>query len=142
MPDEVPTLLYRPVGQAEFELIRASGFRTFPPRLPQQPFFYPVLSEGYATQIAGDWNTKDESSGFIGYALFRVRTEFLNSYEIHLVGGAERREYWILRRPGESERKYCGSYRSYLGVSARGITSGRKSRSLDFARGDGLLGEE
>ncbi len=60
MPDEV-IRLYRPVGQAEFDLIRASGFCKFPPRLPQQPFFYPVLSEGYATQIARDWNTKDES---------------------------------------------------------------------------------
>jgi hypothetical protein len=56
MADEVTTL-YRPVGQAEVDLIRASGSRRFPPRLPEQPFFYPVLSEGYATQIARDWNT-------------------------------------------------------------------------------------
>jgi hypothetical protein len=56
MPEEVTTL-YRPVGQAEFELIRASGFCEFPPRLPEQRFFYPVLSERYATQIARDWNT-------------------------------------------------------------------------------------
>jgi hypothetical protein len=35
--------LYRPVGKKELELIRASGFRAFPPRLPGQPFFYPVL---------------------------------------------------------------------------------------------------
>jgi hypothetical protein len=51
MADETTTL-YRPVGQAEFDLIRASGSRRFPPRLPHQPFFYPVLSEAYATQIA------------------------------------------------------------------------------------------
>jgi hypothetical protein len=63
------TMLYRPVGQAEFELIRASGFRRIPPRLPEQPFFYPVLSETYATQIARDWNTKDEASGFVDYVL-------------------------------------------------------------------------
>jgi hypothetical protein len=95
MRDEVTTL-YRPVGQAEFELVRASGFRAFPPRLPQQPFFYPVVNEGYATQIARDWNTKDESSGFVGYVLrFRLRTEFLSEYEMHTVGSTEHQEYWI-----------------------------------------------
>jgi len=93
MPEEVTTL-YRPVGQAEFELIRASGFCRFPPRLPQQPFFYPVLNEQYATRIARDWNPKDESSGFVGYVLrFIVRTEFLKQYESHIVGSAGHREY-------------------------------------------------
>ena len=88
--------LYRPVGLAEFELVRASGFRSFPLRLPQQPIFYPVLSEQYATQIARDWNQKDESSGFVGYVLrFNVRTEFLSRYEIHIVGSSDHREYWI-----------------------------------------------
>jgi hypothetical protein len=95
MADE-STTLYRPVGQAEFELIRSSGFRRFPPRLPHQPFFYPVLSQGYATQIARDWNTKDESSGFVGYVLrFGVRSEFLSHYKVHTVGSSEHREYWI-----------------------------------------------
>ena len=41
--------LWRPVGPAELALIRASGMRAFPPRLPEQPIFYPVLSEEYAT---------------------------------------------------------------------------------------------
>lgn len=95
MPDQVKTL-FRPVGQAEFELIRTSGFCKFPPRLPQQPIFYPVLNEQYATRIARDWNTKDESSGFIGYVVrFTVRTEFLSNYEIHTVGNSEHQEYWI-----------------------------------------------
>ncbi len=90
------TTLYRPVGRAEMELIRASGFREFPPRLPEQPIFYPVLTEEYATQIARDWNTKDERSGFAGYVLrFRVRAEFLNKYDVHVVGSAQHREYWI-----------------------------------------------
>jgi hypothetical protein len=89
--------LYRPVGQAELELVRSSGFRRFPPRLPQQPIFYPVLSEQYAAQIARDWNQKDETSGFVGYVLrFKVRTEFLNRYEVHIVGSSDHREYWIL----------------------------------------------
>ena len=46
--------LYRPVGPKELELIRASGFRAFPPRLPGQPIFYPVLTEEYAVNIARD----------------------------------------------------------------------------------------
>jgi hypothetical protein len=88
--------LYRPVGQAELELVRASGFRSFPARLSHQPIFYPVLSEHYATQIAREWNCKDEVSGFVGYVLrFQVRTEFLTHYEVHVVGSSDHREYWI-----------------------------------------------
>lgn len=34
--------LYRPVGLEELKLIAASNFRAFPPRLPEQPIFYPV----------------------------------------------------------------------------------------------------
>jgi hypothetical protein len=89
-------MLYRPVGQGEMDLIRAKGFREFPPRLPEQPIFYPVLTEEYATQIARDWNTKDERSGFAGYVLrFQVRTEFLRKYDVHVVGSSGHREYWI-----------------------------------------------
>ena len=37
------TTLYRPIGAQELALIEASGFTRFPPRLLDQPFFYPVL---------------------------------------------------------------------------------------------------
>jgi len=95
MPQDV-IILFRPVGQAELDLIRAAGFREFPPRLPAQPIFYPVANEDYAVQIARDWNTKDAVSGFVGYVLrFSVRTEFLSRYEIHTVGDSHHREYWI-----------------------------------------------
>lgn len=78
------------------ELIRASGFRRFPPRLAEQPIFYPVLKIEYATQIARDWNTKDERSGFVGYVLgFEVRLEFLRNYDVHTVGASTHQEYWI-----------------------------------------------
>jgi hypothetical protein len=36
--------LYRPVGYKELELIKQSGMKEFPPRLPEQPIFYPVLN--------------------------------------------------------------------------------------------------
>ena len=78
------------------ELVRGSKFREFPPRLPEQPIFYPVLTEEYATQIARDWNTKDERSGFAGYVVrLQMRTEFLSQYEVHVVGSSGHREYWI-----------------------------------------------
>jgi len=90
------TTLYRPVGRTELELIRTSGFRDFPPRLPEQPFFYPVTNEEYATQIARDWNTRDPSSGFAGYVLrFQLRTSFLEGYQLHIVGDSRHVEYWI-----------------------------------------------
>jgi hypothetical protein len=65
------TTLFRPVGEQELALIRASGFRAFPPRLAHQPIIYPVTNEAYAAQIAHDWNTKDAASGFVGYVTRR-----------------------------------------------------------------------
>jgi hypothetical protein len=59
-------VLFRPVGQKELELIRQSGFTEFPPRLPEQPIFYPVLNEEYAAQIARDWNAKQGQTK-VGY---------------------------------------------------------------------------
>ncbi len=90
------TTLYRPVGTAELELIRQSGWREFPPRLPFQPIFYPVLERSYAEQIARDWNTKDEASGFAGYVTqFQVRTAFLRAYDVKVAGASRHTEYWI-----------------------------------------------
>src|SRR5215467_9399444 len=97
MQQDVPvTTLYRPVGQKELELIAAGGYRSFPPRLPDQPIFYPVLTLEYAEQIARDWNTRDERSGYVGYVLeFDVDTGYLAQFEIRKVGGAGHLEYWI-----------------------------------------------
>jgi hypothetical protein len=90
------TTLYRPVGQAELDLIRAAGMRAFPPRLSWQPIFYPVLNETYATEIARDWNTKDAASGYVGYVTrFGVRADFLASYEAKVVGAQRHQELWI-----------------------------------------------
>ena len=96
MTNDGTTLLYRPVGQKELDLIRESGWRSFPPRLDWQPIFYPVLSEDYAVKIARDWNTKDPNSGHVGYVLcFKVRKQFTDQFEPHEVGGRELQEYWI-----------------------------------------------
>ncbi len=95
MPPETITL-YRPVGQTEYELIRDTGFRQFPPRLATQPIFYPVLNEDYAVQIARDWNTKDAASGYCGYVTrFEVQADYLSQYAVKTVGNQTHQEYWI-----------------------------------------------
>ena len=90
------TTLFRPVGANELDLVRQSGFTAFPPRLADQPIFYPVLEEEYANQIAREWNTRDPRSGNAGFVLrFRVRSDFLKQYTVHRVGSNIHREYWI-----------------------------------------------
>jgi hypothetical protein len=90
-------VLFRPVGKKELELIEESGFKAFPPRLFHQPIFYPVLNQGYAEQIARDWNTKDEISGYAGFVTkFSVRKDFLDQYSVETVGAQSvHEEYWI-----------------------------------------------
>ena len=94
---EVRTVtLYRPVGQAELDLIREVGMRAFPARLPDQPIFYPVTNQHYAEQIARDWNTKDERSDYTGYVLsFAIDAEYLSQFPVKTVGAKEHTEYWI-----------------------------------------------
>jgi hypothetical protein len=88
--------LYRPVGQTEMDLIADAGYRAFPPRLEWQPIFYPVLNEDYAMQIARDWNTKDQASGYVGYVTrFQVRAVFASRYEPQQVGGRNHVELWV-----------------------------------------------
>jgi hypothetical protein len=90
------TILYRPVGQRELDLIEASGFRSWPPRLPEQPIFYPVTNEAYAIQIARDWNTKDPTNGNVGYVTaFDVDSEYLAQFPVEVVGGRVHTEHWI-----------------------------------------------
>ena len=89
-------LLYRPAGEQERILIAKSGYTRFPPRLPHQPIFYPVLHERYALEIASRWNTKDPNSGFIGYVTrFSVDDDFIKRYEIHTVGRRYHQELWV-----------------------------------------------
>ena len=99
MTSESPEIvvLFRPVGKKELELIEAAGFKAFPPRLFHQPIFYPVLNQAYAEQIARDWNTKDEISGYAGFVTkFSVRKEYLDKYSIETVGAQSvHEEYWI-----------------------------------------------
>jgi hypothetical protein len=87
------TILYRPVGPKELALIEASGWRAFPPRLPDQPIFYPVMNEEYAIQLARDWNVKSLGAGYV--TRFAVEADFLSRYEEQVVGGDTHRELWV-----------------------------------------------
>lgn len=88
--------LYRPVGEKELQLITDSGFKRFPPRLEWQPIFYPVMNQQYAEQIASEWNTKDEFSGFTGHVLaFDLPEEYLLQFPVQNVGGEIHNELWI-----------------------------------------------
>jgi len=87
------TTLYRPVGEKELTLIRDSGWREFPPRLPEQPIFYPLLEEEYAVQIARDWNTRDGGTGYV--LRFQVDSDYLAQFSVETVGSRIHRELWI-----------------------------------------------
>lgn len=87
-------ILYRPVGLEELRLIADSGYRAFPPRLPEQPIFYPVLDLEYARQIARDWNTK--SSSFVGFVTrFSVEDTFVSKYPVQIAGARQHEELWV-----------------------------------------------
>lgn len=95
----MPTTLFRPVGLQELALLWNSGMKEFPPRLVQQPIFYPVVNVEYARQIARDWNTPDSNSGYAGFVTqFDVSSTYLSKYELHTAGSAAHREYWIPAR--------------------------------------------
>ena len=99
--------LWRPTGPKELALVEASGWRAWPPRLPDQPIFYPVLGREYAATIARDWNVKRSGVGYV--TTFQVRQQFLDHYEIHQVGGRDILEYWIPAEDlGELKRNIIG----------------------------------
>ncbi len=87
-------ILYRPVWFHELKLIAEAGYRGFPPRLPDQPIFYPVLNFGYAEQIARDWNTK--SNSFAGFVTrFEVADAYVERFPVQVVGGQTHQELWV-----------------------------------------------
>ena len=92
-PTEDTLTLWRPVGPKELELIRQTDMRAFPPRLPDQPIFYPVLTEDYAIKIARDWNVPASGAGFV--TRFEVKRSFIQKYDVQEAGGRSHLEYWI-----------------------------------------------
>ncbi len=108
------TTLWRPVGPAELALVEASGWRAFPPRLPEQPIFYPVLTREYAERIARDWNVPASGSGFV--LRFEVGTDYLARHEVREAGGRACREYWI---PAEEMEAFNAAIVGRIELEAR-----------------------
>lgn len=86
-------VMYRPTGPNELKLVADAGFKRWPPRLPEQPIFYPVTNEQYAIDIATQWNIKDSGIGYV--TRFNVKKSFVDRYSIEKVGGANHTEWWI-----------------------------------------------
>jgi hypothetical protein len=91
--DDDTVTLWRPTGPEELTLVEASGWRAWPPRLPEQPIFYPVLDEDYAIRIARDWNVPASGVGYV--TRFEVDAGFAARYPVRQVGGATILELWV-----------------------------------------------
>lgn len=85
--------LWRPTGPQELALVAAADWRAWPPRLPDQPIFYPVLNEDYAIRIARDWNVPASGVGYV--TRFEVDSAFLARYPVRQAGGRTILELWV-----------------------------------------------
>lgn len=85
--------MYRPCSQKELDLVAASGYRRWPPRLPEQPIFYPVTNKQYALEV-NRWNVSQFGKGYV--TKFEVNRTFAEQYEIQQVGASHHTEWWIL----------------------------------------------
>ena len=101
-------ILFRPVGTPKLWIVHEAELRGFPPRLPEQPIFYPVLNPGYAEQLARDWNAKSRS--FAGYVTrVEVEDDHASRFDGHVVGGREHEELWVpAEKLGEFNRRIVG----------------------------------
>lgn len=145
-------ILFRPVGLAELRLLYQAGMRAFPPRLPEQPIFYPVLNEPYARQIAEAWNTRSGTrAGFV--TRFAVDEAYAARFAPHVVGSREHVELWVPAEELETFNAHLagrvevvGAYfgRPYVGEVARhgrlaGLDAGTQLVVLAAMAEDGSL---
>ena len=108
--------LWRPVGQKELAKIDASGMRAFPPRLPEQPIFYPVLSFEYAEKIARDWNSVRENHGYVGFVVaFDIDDAYASRFPEQLAGGKDCPELWV---PAEKLEEFNRHIRGRIEIIA------------------------
>jgi hypothetical protein len=116
------TTLYRPVGPKELALIEASKWCRFPPRLPEQPIFYPVMNVEYATQIARDWNVPESGSGFV--TAFDVDSVYVSQFDVKTVGAATHQELWV---PAEELNNFNDHIVGQIRVVAEFFRNGTKT---------------
>jgi hypothetical protein len=89
--------LYRPVGLGEMVQILEADASGFPPRRPEQPIFYPVLTREYAEQIAQRWNAPSATSGYAGFVTaFEIDAKYATRFKAHVAGSPTvHRELWV-----------------------------------------------
>jgi len=87
------TTLYRPVSKKELDLIEQSGWKEFPPRLAEQPIFYPVMNIEYARQITVEWNVPAYGNGYV--TQFEVNSNYLQRFQVENVGDRHHNELWV-----------------------------------------------
>lgn len=73
-------------------MVLKNQYKKWPPRLPEQPIFYPVTNVQYAKEV-NLWNVQQFGKGYI--TKFLVKKAFMNSYSIQKVGGKHHTEWWI-----------------------------------------------
>ncbi len=89
-------ILYRPTGKAELDLVEQSGWKAWPPRLVDQPIFYPVLTFDYAEKIARDWNSVRQAPDNLGYVTrFEIDEATAARYPVQVAGGNAHEELWV-----------------------------------------------
>lgn len=88
--------LFRPTGLKELLLVRDSGWKAWPPRLPDQPIFYPVTTQVYAEKIARDWNSVLPAPDNLGFVTrFEISKEMVTRYPVQQAGGRDHEELWV-----------------------------------------------
>lgn len=130
-------ILYRPVGIEELVLIFNSALRSFPPRLPEQPIFYPVLTFDYAEQIANRWNTKEGSGA--GYVTeFFVEDGYASQLPVRQAGSKQHLEFWVdADALDEFNSHIVGQIRlvaRYFGATFTGLVEGHPALGKMTAR--------
>lgn len=130
-------ILYRPTGLAELHLVAATGWKAWPPRLAEQPIFYPVLSLEYARKIARDWNAKGDRSDSIGFVTrFQIDDAFASRYPVQVAGGRAHEELWIPADDlAEFNRHIIGFVEvleSYPGPNFQGLVNPATKLPADF----------
>ena len=89
-------ILYRPTGLKELQLVAAANMRAWPPRLPDQPIFYPVLTFPYAEKIARDWNSSGAAPDNLGFVTeFEISADLAAQYPVEIAGGRDHSELWV-----------------------------------------------
>jgi hypothetical protein len=83
--------LFRAVGPAELELIRATGGSAFPKRVHHEPILTLTPSEEVARREARSWNVEDQRVGYV--VRFEVDAGWLARYPVQDPDGAP--QHWI-----------------------------------------------